>query len=67
VTVSELRSHWRVEIPQCRPKDSAQVHQTLFLLGGGVWGRDYVCVYVCVCVCVHVCVYVCHQASWFIR
>ena len=31
-----------MEIPQRRPKDSARVHQTLFLLGGGVWGRDYV-------------------------
>jgi hypothetical protein len=35
-------SHWRVEIPQRRLEDSAQVHQTLFLLGagGGVWVRD---------------------------
>ena len=42
MTEPKLRSHWRVEIPQRRPKDSAQVHQTLFLLEGGVWGRDYV-------------------------
>ena len=41
MTEPKLRSHWRVEIPQRRPKDSAQVHQTLFLLEGGVWGRDY--------------------------
>ena len=37
----ELRSDWRVEIPQHRPKNSAQVHQTLFLLGSGVWAQDY--------------------------
>ena len=41
LTEAKLRSHWRVEIPQRRPKDSAQVHQALFLLEGGVWGRDY--------------------------
>ena len=29
MTEPKLRSHWRVEIPQRRPKDSAQVHQTL--------------------------------------
>ena len=27
-----------MEIAQRRPKDSAQIHQTLFLLGGGVLG-----------------------------
>ena len=32
---AELRSHWQMKIPQRQPKDSAQVHQTLFLLGGG--------------------------------
>ena len=42
MTVPEQRSDWRVEIPQRRPKDSAQVHQTLFLFGGGVWARDYI-------------------------
>ena len=36
-----LQSDWRVEIPQRRPKDSAQVHQTLFPLEDGVWARDY--------------------------
>ena len=40
MTEPKIRN-WRVEIPQRRPKDSAQVHQTLFLLEGGVWGRDY--------------------------
>ena len=40
VTEPELRSHWHVEIPKSKLKDSAQVHRTLFLLGGGVWGRD---------------------------
>ena len=53
MTVPELRSDWPVEIP----KDLAQVHQTLFLflevgsghetnqtlslLEGGIWERDY--------------------------
>ena len=31
---SVLQSDWRVEIPKRRPEDSAQVHQTLFLLLG---------------------------------
>ena len=35
------QSDWHMEIPQRRPKDSAQVHQTLFLIEGGVWERDY--------------------------
>ena len=30
--------HW-CEIPQHRPKDSAQVQQTLFLMRGGVWDK----------------------------
>ena len=40
MTVPELRSDWCVGIPQRRTKDLAQVHQTLFFLGGGVWARD---------------------------
>ena len=31
-----LQSDWHVEIPQRRPKDFAQIHQTLFLIEGGV-------------------------------
>ena len=42
MTVLNLQSDWRMEIPQRRPKDLAQVHQTLFPLEGGVWARDYV-------------------------
>ncbi len=37
MTVPELHSHWCMEIPQHRSKDSAQVHQTLFSFGGVVW------------------------------
>ena len=36
-----LSAHMRMR-HRTRTEDSAQVHQTLFLLEGGVWGRDYV-------------------------
>ena len=36
VTVPELRSDWCVEIPLHRPKDLAQVYQTLFPQGQGL-------------------------------
>ena len=32
MTVTELRSDWCMGIPQHKPKDSAQVHQTLFFV-----------------------------------
>ena len=40
---SVLQSDWRVEIPQRRPEDSAQVHQTLFLLLGVGSGHETTC------------------------
>ena len=42
MTVPELRSDWCMEIPQCRPKDLAQVHP--LIVRDGVWGRGYTCI-----------------------
>lgn len=43
MTKTELQPDWCMGIPQQGPsKACAQVHQTLFIVRGGVWGQNTV-------------------------